>query len=117
MDSVYSLKRKEPRVKLVVRVTVTLPDGSGVGASFDTTTIDVSPHGASVCADAPIAPGTVVRFSAKRYPFATRALVRSVAHNQDADGYCVGLEYLDELNPIVGWPKRVEASTVRGPVV
>lgn len=107
MVSVYTLKRKEPRVALVTHVTVTIPNENGAGTSVDTTTLDVSPHGASVRFEAPIALGSVVRFAAIRYRFATRALVRSVARNQDDGGYSIGLEYLDEVNPIVGWPTPV----------
>jgi hypothetical protein len=104
MVSVYSVKRREPRVKLNTSVVVTVPGDGAAGPSFETTTIDVSPHGASVRLPEPLALGAVVRFAAKRYAFATRATVRSVAADRATGDYCVGLEYLDDVNPIVGWP-------------
>ena len=117
MVSVYSLRRKEPRIKLTTQVTVTISDGDGLSESCDTTTIDVSPHGASVRLGAPLALDTVVRFAAKGYPFITRAVVRSIAHDRSSGEYCVGLEYLDGANPIVVWQKRSDRSVVCEPSV
>jgi hypothetical protein len=107
MASVYTVKRKEPRVKLNTPVAVTVSDRDGVGTSFETTTIDVSPHGASVRLAAPVAVGAIVRFAAKNYSFASRAVVRSITHDRGTGEYLVGLEYLDDVNPIVVWKKRV----------
>ena len=105
MVSVYSLKRKEPRVKLSTRVTVTITvEGTG-GVAVETTTVDVSPNGASIRLDEPLTVGSVVRFSAQRYAFTTRAAVRSVLPDRAAGGYLIGLEYLDEKNPIVVWSR------------
>ena len=103
MVSVYSLKRKEPRVKLSTRVTVMITTEGTSNVSVETTTVDVSPHGASVRLDEPLPIGSVVRFAAMRYAFSTRAVVRSVLPDRAAGGYLIGLEYLDETNPIVVW--------------
>jgi len=108
MVSVYSIKRKEPRVKLRTRVTVTVSvsEADGISECFDTTTVDVSPHGASVSLEAPLPLGTVVHFAAQRYQFATRAAVRSITHDRTTGTYLVGIEYLDDVqNPIVVWQK------------
>jgi len=107
MVSVYSLRRKEPRVKLSTRVAVILT-AETTSVSVETTTIDVSPHGASIRLDEPLAIGSVVRFAALRYPFATRAVVRSMLPDRAAGGYVIGLEYLDETNPIVVWSRSGE---------
>src|SRR3954447_14976140 len=105
MLSIYSTKRKEPRVKLHTKVRVaTERDGRLV--SVETTTIDVSPNGASVHFDEPLAPGTVVTFASTTYHFETRAVVRAVIPDRSRDGYMIGLEYLDKKNPIIVWQKK-----------
>ena len=108
MDSIYTLKRKEPRVKLCTRVAVTISDGGGLTTSVETRTVDVSRNGASVRIDAPVSVGAVVRVAAIGYAFATRAVVRSVVPDRAEGGYLVGIEYLDEKNPIVGGPRVSE---------
>jgi PilZ domain-containing protein len=116
MVSVYSSKRKEPRVKLStrVRLTVSLSEADGISECFDTKTIDVSPRGASVSLDAPLALGTVVHFAAQRYQFATRAAVRSITHDRSTATYIVGLEYLDDVqNPIVVWQTSRSRATCK----
>lgn len=115
MVSVYTLKRKEPRVKLNTRVQVAFTGEGHTNLAFETITIDVSPHGACVHLDVPLQLGSVVHFSAKRYAFATRAAVRSVIPDR-AGGYVVGLEYLDRMNPIVTWHRAADSSsTVESP--
>jgi hypothetical protein len=116
MVSVYTIKRKEPRVKLSTRVTVTVSvsEEDGISECFDTTTVDVSPRGASVSLDAPLVLGTVVHFAAQRYQFTTRAAVRSVTHDRSTGTYLVGLEYLDDVqNPIVVWQKTGPRATCK----
>jgi hypothetical protein len=108
MVSVYTIKRKEPRVKLSTPVTVTVADENGIGTTYETSTIDVSPHGASVRLTAPLAIGAVVSFAARRYSFVTRAVVRSAVHDRASGVYSVGVEYLDKRNPIVVWGARGE---------
>lgn len=105
MASVYSIKRKEPRVKLRAPVELTITSEDGHCASVETHTIDVSPRGASVWLDHSIAIGTIVRFTAKTYRFATRAVVRSVGMDREAGGYSIGVEYLDHANPLVVWER------------
>ena len=106
MVSVYALKRKEPRVKLNTKVRITTLPNKGDGMSFETVTLDVSPHGASVHSDLALPLDSVVRFSAVRYVFETRAVVRSITPERASGGYLVGLEYLDDTtNPIVRWKK------------
>jgi hypothetical protein len=114
MVSVYSLRRKEPRVKLRTRVTVMITTEGTSGVSIETTTVDVSPHGASIHLDDPLPIGSVVRFAALRYAFATRAAVRSVVPDR-AGGYLIGLEYLDETNPIVVWSRAGDPEIVCEP--
>ena len=105
MASIYSTKRKEPRVKLHTKVRVAAEiDGRFV--SVDTTTIDVSPNGASVHLDLPLPLGTVVTFASTTYHFETRAVIRAVIPDRVKDGYTVGLEYLDKKNPIIVWQKK-----------
>jgi hypothetical protein len=116
MVSVYSSKRKEPRVKLSTRVTVTISvsEADGISECVDTTTVDVSPRGASVSLGVPLPLGTVVHFAAQRYQFATRAAVRSVVHDRSTGTYLVGLEYLDDVqNPIVVWQKAGSRETCK----
>src|SRR5262249_36294880 len=115
MASVYTIKRKEPRVTLNTRVVITVTDEDGVGTNFETNTIDVSPHGAAVRLASPLRVGDVVRFAAQKYPFVTRATVRSVVHDRESGQYSVGLEYLDNINPIVVWRKRGSIPTTWEP--
>lgn len=105
MVSVYSTKRREPRVKLTAPVVVTVSGEDGSDAAFETTTLDVSPHGASVRLERPLSIGAIVRFAAKSYNFATRAVVRSAYLDRAAGGYSVGLEYLDRRNPLIVWQR------------
>jgi len=105
MVSVYSVKRKEPRVKLRAPVELTISSEDGHCVSIHTHTIDVSPRGASVRLEESIAVGTVLRFTAMTYRFATRAVVRSVSIGREAGGYSLGLEYLDHANPLVVWER------------
>jgi hypothetical protein len=106
MVSVYALKRKEPRVKLNTKVRITTIAEHGEGTSFETVTLDVSPHGASVHAEIALPLDSLVRFAATRYVFETRAVVRSVVPERSSGGYIIGLEYLDDsTNPIVVWKK------------
>ena len=107
MVSVYTLKRKEPRVKLCTRVAVTIATGDD-DVSFETTTVDVSSHGASVRLETKLEVGAVVTFTAIKYTYSTRAAVRSVVPDRTAGGYLIGLEYLDGRNPIVGSPRAGE---------
>ena len=86
MVSVYALKRKEPRVKLNTKVRITTLPEKGEGMSFETTTLDVSPRGAAVHAEVALPLDSVVRFSAVRYVFETRAVVRSVVPERTSGG-------------------------------
>lgn len=114
MVSVYSIKRKEPRVKIRAAVTLVHESG-GRTTTFETTTIDVSPRGASVALNAPLAIGAIVRFTAKTYAFSTRAVVRSVGHDRVDGEYSVGLEYLDHANPLVVWERCARDQPVGDP--
>jgi hypothetical protein len=105
MVSIYSTKRKEPRVKLHTKVRVAA-EVDGRFVSVDTTTIDVSPNGASVHLETPFPLGTVVTFASTTYHFETRAVIRAVVPDRMQKGYTVGLEYLDKKNPIVVWQKK-----------
>ena len=111
MNNIQSLKRKEPRVKLCTRVAVTVTTGDAC-ASFETTTVDVSPHGAAIRFETTLPVGSVIRFAALKYPYSTRAAVRSVTPDRGAGGYLIGLECLDGPNPIVVTPRagRPEAA-------
>jgi len=113
MVSVYSTKRKEPRVKIQTPVDVTITRADGSSTTVETTTIDVSPHGASVRLASPLPVGEVVRFAAKAYNYSTRAVVRSSGPDRAAGGYSVGLEYLDKKNPLIVWQKCGDL-TIRG---
>ena len=108
MVSVYSLKRKEPRVMLATRVAVTISAEGGGAVTVETRTVDVSRNGASIRLDRPLPIGSVVRFAAIGYAFTTRATVRSVVPDRAEGGYLIGLEYLDEKNPIVGGSRARE---------
>jgi hypothetical protein len=92
-------------VKLCVAVTVSvaISEEDGISESFDTTTIDISPHGASVRLGVPLPLDSTVRLSAQRYSFETLATVRSITRDRETGAYCVGLEHLDDVNPIVVW--------------
>ena len=107
MVSVYAIKRKEPRVKLNTRVRITASHQTGAPETFDTVTLDVSPHGASVRSERSLPLGSVVQFAATGYPFVTRAVVRSVVPDRATGGFTIGLEYADDrTNPIVVWSVR-----------
>jgi len=104
MLSAYAIKRREPRVALRTRISLTLSALNKSLTVLETTTTDVSPHGASVNLPTRLEPGTVVGFEAKSYAFVTRAVVRSVAPDPFDGGYSIGLEYLDQsTNPLVVW--------------
>jgi len=104
MLDVYQNKRREPRVKIHTRVTVSGEDKAGNRFSIDTITVDVSPHGASVCLEQALERGTVVEFATQSYTFRTRAVVRTVDADRSSGTHVVGLEYLDDhVNPVVIW--------------
>ena len=92
MVSVYALKRKEPRVKLDTKVQITTLPEKSEGVTFETVTLDVSPHGASVHSEVALPLGSIVRFAAIRYVFETRAVVRSITPERTSGGYIVGLK-------------------------
>jgi hypothetical protein len=106
MFDIFKNKRREPRVKLHTHVTVSGSDANGEIFSYDTITVDVSPHGASIALETPIRCGTIVDFMTRGYEFRTRAVVRSVEPDRKTSLLIVGVEYLDEAtNPIVIWAK------------
>ena len=104
MFDVYKNKRREPRVKLHTHVTVSGHDANGDLFTYDTVTVDVSPHGASFTIDNAMRCGSIVDFVTRDYTFRTRAVVRSVDRDRATGNVIVGVEYLDEAtNPVVIW--------------
>lgn len=104
MLDVYNNKRREPRVKIHTRVLVVGCDANGDDFRAETTTVDVSPHGASVCLEQNLVRGSVVEFATQGYSFRTRAVVRAIEPDRVNGTYLVGLEYLDDaVNPVVIW--------------
>lgn len=104
MLDVYNNKRREPRVKIHTRVIVAGSDSNGDDFRAETTTVDVSPHGASVCLDQSLVRGSVVEFATQGYAFHTRAVVRIIEADPLTGSFVVGLEYLDDaVNPVVIW--------------
>lgn len=107
MENIYAVKRKEPRVKLHTQVRITTLSQTGPPQTYETVTLDVSPHGASVRIERALPLGSVVQFAAVGYKFETRAVVRSVVPDRLAGDYLIGLEYADDrTNPIVGWSAK-----------
>lgn len=110
MDSIYAIKRKEPRVKLSTRVQITTYPKAGEKVSFETVTIDISPRGASIRSTVSLPVDSIITFAAVRYVFETRAAVRSIVPDRVDGGFIVGVEYLDNVtNPIVVWKKPSSA--------
>lgn|SRR5262245_33515136 len=106
MLDVFTLKRREPRVKLHTHVIVTGRDANGDVFSAETVTIDVSPRGAALRLQSRVTMGTVLNFATRDYKFSTRAVVRSIENDRENGGSLVGVEYLDESrNPLVIWPR------------
>jgi hypothetical protein len=106
MLDVFQSKRREPRVKLHTKVIVTGRDANGEVFSAETVTVDVSPSGASLRLESPLACGMVVTFSTRDYYFSTRAVVRSIEADGENGGALVGVEYLDDSrNPLVIWAR------------
>lgn len=104
MLDVYNNKRREPRVKIHTRVIVAGCDANGDDFRAETTTVDVSPHGASVCLEQNLVRGSVVEFATQGYSFRTRAVVRAIDRDHESGSHLVGLEYLDDaVNPVVIW--------------
>lgn len=104
MLDVYNNKRREPRVKIHTRVIVAGCDCNGEDFRAETTTVDVSPHGASVCLEQNLVRGSVVEFATQGYSFRTRAVVRAIEADRSSGTHLVGLEYLDDaVNPVVIW--------------
>ena len=104
MLDVYSNKRREPRVKLHTHVTVSGCDANGDLFTYDTITVDVSPHGAAFAIESPMRFGTILDFATRDYTFRTRAIVRSIDRDRATGNAIVGVEYLDEAtNPVVIW--------------
>ena len=104
MFDIYRNKRREPRVKLHTHVTVSGCDANGDLFTFDTVTVDVSPHGASFTMEDPMRCGSIIEFVTRDYTFRTRAVVRSVDRDRATGNVIVGVEYLDEAkNPVVIW--------------
>jgi hypothetical protein len=102
--NIFSAKRREPRVRLKTRVQIAGRTPENEAFCYETLTLDVSPHGASVLVEAPLPIGTEVTFSAVRYAFHARAVVRSVSLDQETGGCVLGLQYPDhERNPLVIW--------------
>lgn len=104
MLNLYSAKRREPRVRLRTRISLSGTDTGGDPFSVESVTIDVSPHGASVLLERDVAIGAQMEFQALKYAFATRAIVRSVYRDRFSGSMAVGLEFLgDTQNPLVIW--------------
>jgi hypothetical protein len=107
MFDVYQNKRREPRVRLHTRVTLSGRDTNGEKFLCETVTVDVSPHGASLAVDHPLSQGEIVDFATRDYSFHTRAVVRSVERDRTTGTTVVGVEYLDDArNPVVIWKQN-----------
>lgn len=104
MYDVFKNKRREPRVKLHTRVTVSGSDANGARFTCDTVTVDVSPHGAAVAVEGSMRRGAVVDFRTRDYEFHTRAVIRTVDVDRESGRSIIGIEYLDEVtNPVIIW--------------
>jgi hypothetical protein len=102
--NVYSIRRREPRVKLTTKALIIDDSVEGSSREIECVTIDLSPHGASVFTEEELPIGTVIHFRGIGYSFDARARIRSVAKDRASGKNILGLEYLDNsTNPLVIW--------------
>lgn len=102
--NVYSIKRREPRIRIRTGVVISGKDARGEVFTDECFTIDVSPHGASFTIERQLTHGTIVDFTAKNYAFKARAVVCGVSRDEAEGTWIYGVEYLDGArNPIVVW--------------
>ena len=98
-------RRREPRLRLRVSVTVEGMRGDGNLFRVDTKTFDVSPSGAGIELPWPIPIGSILEVTAERLGFAARAIVRHNMTDRSTTNSIVGLEFLDGKRlQVVDWP-------------
>jgi hypothetical protein len=100
----HNERRREPRLRLRIGLTIAGFDRDGEPFEIDTKTFDVSPSGAGVELPHSLAVGSVVDVTGNRIGFQARAVVRHNCTDRSTTNTIVGLEFLDGKKlPVVEW--------------
>lgn len=97
-------RRREPRVRLRVSVTISGTDTTGAEFRYHTKTFDLSPSGISIEMQISLAVGSVIHVEAMKFAFAANAIVRSNRVDRTTNVKLAGIEFLDgKKMQIVEW--------------